>query len=761
MPDQQENQSQKESNPAPAAPKRKFPLIETFLIVNAAAVLAMMGMFMGYIPKPGDKQSKPVESRSALSKNVSENSTPKKSEPVKVGKNVSWKDAEKARTNKDFPLATEMFARLAKRARKKPADKFIADFFLLRQAQCMIQTDKQITARGLLRHISQCHSPVVRSLACYELALADFREQKFLSARKNAYRSLAALGALENPIKLNQDCQYLIAKSLTEKVRSFTQSAHVINWPAEKTFDPFIKMNRVQLRKFLTDGSETLVPSSLGPDVKITAVEEMPGRYNIASHNMSVDNIINRIATATNRNLKWNWAGEKVRNRSVDIFYRDASSQFVAEVTAGSVGLISRFNLDEMILFDPMGNSNLTDVRELLSREARSSWRLFAIRNPEDPRIPIGHLALASLTELSGDKVLASRQYQMLANRFAKSNVAPQALMRCAKIKLTQLDFSGAESDLKEMLDLYPNHAGVDHVYLMIAEVKEREKNFEQAVNIYEMLFHRNLSMQSRKIACLGAGRANYHLGKYKRASDWLARYVANLRKPNSKDYVEAYFLLGHSETARGNYSIARSAFYRGLLGKPGNKAKSKAIFEIALTHIQQEDFVQAIGVLDKLSKMKLTQQQKNRWVLIKAKVLKNIMLYEQANHLLRSAILYSDDEVFKAKLNIALAENNFAAQNFKRAKTILTANISSMPAGKDFNRASVLLAETCLKLNQPKQTISIASKLLPSVTDKNIIKKIRNLLGQSHLKLNEYDKAAVYFSGLATADKTKKGAGK
>ncbi|MCD4823823.1 MAG: hypothetical protein K8S55_04400 [Phycisphaerae bacterium] len=761
----EEKQEKSASKPAGKSPRNgQIFLLKVLLVLNMVLISLVVCVVLGLIPKPTLRASTTpppqpkgydFQQKHHAAKPVPGNLPPTANTLAAKIKPVSWRQAEEAFHGDDYTVAAEMFGQLVINHRHKPADSLVCDYFLLRQGQSLLRLGRNTEGVALLETLTHSHSPIICAVSEYELGRAELGLGKYLVARSRAYRAIGALGGLERPIPLERDCYFLIARALTEKVRSYKSNRKFVRWPDRPSGDPFKGLNKTTLRKLLAEGKGLLSPSALGPELTIRPKPRLPGRWEINALEMKVEELLNQFGHKSGRDVKWGQVNRKVRGRAVSLHFRSVSSQMLCEVAAGMTGLIGRFTLEKLLVYDPAGEGSVAKQSKLITNEAVSVWRRFFYRYPKDSRIPLGHFGLAAISEWNGLKIAAVREYQILAGRFERSPVAPEALLRCAKIKIDLLNYTGAKGDLLDMMDLYPNHPGIDDIYFLLGRVNEMAGQFDTAAQTFENLYHRNLSIKSRKLACLGAGRCHYSRQKYAMASKWLARYVAGFSEPNPNKYASAYFMLGKSEAAQGHWKVAEQAFYRGLLGNPGADIRIPTMMELARVNASQEKFIMALGVLEKLSSEKLSPAQATKKVVLTAEVFRAVGLADKARSLLRMELGAVKDPEQRGRLAVELARCHMAYGDNKSARTLLTQILPTIGAGRTLLDATTLLAEACLKCDEPAQALSLGEKVLLSNPPKDIARRVRQAMGEAYLAKKQYEKAALMFSGM-DQDKTK-----
>lgn len=750
-------------------------ILQVLLVMNMGLVLLVAGVALNLIPKPTlqasmtpmeetrQPQAAPRQIDSTPSreeKNVAQPKAEKKISPPRLthedmDKVVPWEQVERMYEAKDFDKAFTGYKTLIRYTPRHEEGQLLNDYFQLRMGQCLVRGNKNDQAREELNAVTRSMSPVIRALAWYELAKVDLADGRFLAARTKAYQSIAAISAMDRPLALEADCSFLIARVLTDKTRGFQTTEDAIHWPADQTPDPFAGIDTIQIRKLLREGVGYWSPL-FDPTLTMESVENEIGRWRVSCSQLTIENLLNQFGRKAGKDVKWIGVREQAMRRIVNFHYRSMPSQKISEVAAGMAGLIGRFTLNEIRVYDPADATSVSHQHNLLTREAISAWRLFFLRFPTDVRVPDGRFALASVSEWSGEKIDAIHEYELLARRYKRSDVAPMALLQAAKIKISMMNFAKARQDLVDLLDLYPDYPGVDKVYLMLAEVNESSNQLEEAVRTYEYLYHRNLSSSSRLAACMGAGRCHDKLKNPAEATKWFARYAALIKKPNPNDYVDAYFMMARSEASRGNYDMAVQAYRRGLAGRPPVERRIPALMELIDVHVRQENFVSAIGVLNHLRRETLTKEQECRQAVLTAQVLRALGLLEKARSVLKLQLSATDAPELHAVVGVELAQCHIDAEDYESAQQLLTEVLPLLRNEQALWLAEVLLADVCLKMDEPDQAIQIAQKVRDSTAPDELQRRAGRILGEAYLLKKEYEKAALAFSGLKNSQLSK-----
>lgn len=660
----------------------------------------------------------------------------------------AWKQAELAFADGHYARSARLFRGLSTRAQAITSERLIGEYFKLRLAQSLMKVGRAEEARPLLDYLEVCHSPILRAMTSLLRARESLLAKRYLPARTQAYRAIAALEAMERKLPLESDCMFLIARSLTELYRTYRTTEQPIVWPELSEPNPFYDLTRKQLRDLLNDGRQQVRPRTLGAKLSILPDPMNPSRWSVTCQDATVQEVLTQFAAQAGLDVQWHTPNPAALRRPMDFAFRSVSSQMFSETVAGMSGLMGRFTLDSILVYDPQAENSAQALAKLVRKEAVSSWRLFFLRFAQDGRVPTGHFALATLLAWSGENVAAVNEYSLLASRFDRSDEAPRALLCSARLKVNMMNYVGARQDLQDLLDLYPTYGQAAEVWLLLGNVNENAGKLDEALDTYRNLYHRNLSSKATKAAALACGRCYYRQKQYEQATKWFARFVATRPQPSSPDYVEAYFLLARSAAQDDKLDIAVQAFQRGLVGNPDRRIRIPALMDLTGLLIRQEQFVKALGIIEKLNAEDLWPAAACRRTELHAEILRSIGLADKARGVIRKAMGELVLPEQQQALRLELARCHWAAKDYPEARKVLAELLPSLQAGVLADKASLLLAEVCMAQNEPQQVITLLRPLCGKETPEDLRSKAKSLLGEAYLSLKQYDKAALALSG-------------
>jgi len=607
-------------------------------------------------------------------------------------------------------------------------------------------------ARGPLLQASESRSLAVRAAANYQLASLDEEEGCYLQARLRAYLAVGAGASLPWSPTFETRCDVLIARALTKKALSY-HDAEVIEWSPDPQEDVFSGLDEPGLRRLLARGATELSAAMLGPKVDRVAAQSPAERWAATCWRAPVEDFLNHFATRAGMDLRGVRAAAPIRRRPISLHFAGASMPRLCEVAAGSAGLIARFTGDQIIVYNPVDVESLEQHRDLLVGEAISAWRRFFLRTPSDKRVVEGHFAVAALHEFAGQTIDAISEYQLVAQRFARTRFAPLALLRSARLRMRLRDFVGARKDLTDLLDGYPDCHQSASAYAVLGEVAMKSGRPAEAFRIFRKLYFLDLSSSSRASAALGAGKCLYRQGKYELASKWLNTFVRKAMRSRDENLPEACLLLARSCAGAGMDKEAVSAFELALAAGIEEPQRTEARIELARTHWKLGNHARAITTLGDIDPGARTPAQNYRVLLLTTQIYRDMGLPERAGRFLTSNLSSIVGREYQAQLVVELARCYRDSGQTQLAYHALAGVFARLPAGESSGLAACELAQLCLATGKPAQAVTILQEVLGSSKASAYHSRARKLLVEAHLARQEYRSAM-----LAAPDKVTKG---
>ena len=672
---------------------------------------------------------------------------------------ASWRKAEQAYLAGDFDQAAAEYRKLLKVAQAAQGDPLLTDFFGLRLGLCYNRIGRAGDAEYLLQIVSRSTSARIRAFTNYYQALRLARQGTHLQARMTAYQALAAASSLEGHLALEADCDFLIARVLTDKCLSFHGRETIVDWTEDKPADPFAGLDDKRLREALSEG---LKPGKalLGPEITpLTPAGAVP-QWQVLCVACPLSDLVERFAARANVEVAWRFPSSVPRQRAVDLALTHVTSQRMLEIAAGSIALLARYDGQQIFLHDPQSYESTSQNRDLLTGEAMAVWRRLFLRYPSDERVYNGRYAFACLQEFGGQTLAAIQEYQLIAQRFPNSPQAPKSLLRSAELRMNMKDYAGSQNDLMALLDRYPSQGSTRQVYLALGRAASLAGLWQEAYKAYHKIYYLDQSTTTRLEASLGAGRSLYQLARHKEAADWLKRYVQHGGQPASVA-DDTFLLLARCQATLGDLADAaaicrwvleaRTAPRDAASGGPPRHVLIETCLELARIESRRERFVWVLDAIRRLEGEELSPAQQAEMHTLAARAYSGMLLHEKAIDMLRSAVRTTDDPEPRSTLQVELARCQVEAGDLTSAQQTLADVLPKLKLEATY-AVQCELADVLLRMEKPAQAVVVLQGLLKSACPAEVRGRATELLSLAYSARQEYHKAAVALLGGAEA---------
>ena len=666
---------------------------------------------------------------------------------------LSLQIADKLYLGAEYDSALVTYDKLYRRLPPTEDQQPLRDFLLLRMALCSKNTGNISQADNMFRTVSLSRLPLLRALARYHQSSTLMQRQRYLEAATKAYQTIALIEIVDyddNWVQaVQQQCTFLVAEALTRSLLSLRDADANLPaelWSGHPDIDPFMNLDQPQLKVFLASGSEKLDEALLTPKIEPTAEE---GRWSVICNGASIEELLSRFATNTRINVQWidngqgNLDEESVRRRPVYLYLTSATAQQAMTIAAGSVGLIARMNrIGKVTILDPSSYASLADHTALLADESASLWQRFLLSAENDKRAPNSHFALGLLYAQNNRPNEAIAEYKLVANRFAKAPLAPHALLQSGTLKVTLRDYAGAQQDLKQLVELYPDTELADHASLYLADATMKAGLYVEATGLYRKVYNLGLSRESQTASALGAGRCFYETQDYNSAAKWLNRYVTLTQDQNRREFHVACLLLGKTYLALENPKQAHAALKLAMKGDLSRQQYVDTVATLVKTYIQQGLYLEALNTLEGTHAWQLSQQETIELLLLRARVLRSIGLVDKAIAILGEKAQFLPSPELKGKVALELTACYRDQGQYEQARQVLSETFALVEPGPLAENIGGELARICLRVGQPTQAISVCSQLLQHATDAAARRSIQALLAEAYRGQKQYDQA-------------------
>jgi TolA-binding protein len=667
----------------------------------------------------------------------------------------SWQLAERLYNIGEYNQACYVFSKLSEKLTTNiPADEFLKDFFQLKMALCLQKTQTDENLSTLFTTALQSRSPVVRTLANYHLTFTELANKQYLNARTRIYRTLALLETLENRLSVTfeADCYFTLADALTRQILLLNNAPDTLPgqfWSDTLTIESVPQMSQDELRSFLQAAAEQLGEGAIAPRIQKRRHLGVGSQWSVICAGPPLEEMLSRFASAANLNVIWPNSDNDIRNKPVTMYLPTASEQLVTEVAAGTTGLIARFDGNNIVIRDPGFYDDLAEYKKMLTREAAAVWRRFLLKYRGDHRTPNAHYALGLVHDYGGETAAALGEYKFVSSGYPNNQLAPFALLNASKLKTNIHDYAGAREDLNEILIQYPDCKVVDQTSLYLAEATMAGGLYDDAVKMFQKVYNLDLNRESKCSAAYGLGKCFYDTQQHTEAVKWLTHAVKLTDNTADHRLRPAYFMLGKTHGAMGDYKNASGAFRNALDNSTRKTEYIEVTLELVRAEAKQQNFVVALNILESIPTSRLSQEYACEVLVAKAEILRSIDLCDTAVSLLRRKIEFIADSRIRAKLTFELAKCYVAIGDLRVARKKLTDALIDLGSGVLAQQANLLLAEVSMKLGENKQAKDVCLQLLARTGGDEIKSGAFDLLGQICTRLEQHDEAALAYAGI------------
>ena len=668
---------------------------------------------------------------------------------------------------KDYGNAYVAYNQLSQSLPETAEVELLRDFLQLKMTLCLRAAGNHDQANSLFRTLSQSHSPVVRVVANYNLSLAEVQKKQYLKARTRAYQTIAMVEAVDFDkdwaVSLQRDCHFLVAESMTRNILSLCDADTDLPsrlWSSPGEVDPFINLNEAQLRALLNSDSKQLTEGLLSPQIQKLEHQGVPPRWSVVAYGASVEELLTRFAANADLDISWvhhktpaeEPARNAVRKRPVSLYLPTATAQQAIEVAAGHVGLLAHLDEKGLVkISNPADYSSLSEHVHLLIQDTISLWRKFLLTFHNDQRIPNAHFTLGLLHAQEGQLTNAISEYKLVANQFSQTSLAPYALLNSSKLKANLHDYSGAQEDLTQLVEQYPDTEFYGQACLNLADATRKAGGLNEAERLYRKVYNLGLSLELQIASALGAGRCSYEAQDYETATKWLTQYLKLAKDRTGADFYLAYFLLGKTNLALGKPQQASLAFQYALSGPAGCLTREiyvETVSALVETQIQLEHFVDALALLEGVHPWQFSKKESIEILMLKGKVLRFMGLPDEAIAALGDIAEYLPDSQLKTRVSFELVNCYIAKGDLEFAHKKLAEILISAAPGPLAHEIALELAEVCLKLGQNSQTVFVCLQLLDSAVSARIKQKALKVLAAAYSRQKKFDDAALALFG-------------
>lgn len=669
---------------------------------------------------------------------------------------ISLQTAEGLYAAREYRKAAYVYEQLRRNlTTRTPQDEALADWLTLQMALCLQKSQEQDLMADLFARATNSRSPAVRALTHYNLAFIQNHNRSFLEARRQAYQTLALLKTIEAyiPQTVEADCYFLAAEAMTRyllQANNLGDNLPGILWSDSQPIHSLSVTNQTQLGVLLTENIKTHSKAVLSPVIEYDQHRSFGSQWSAYAIDGPLDQLLQQFASEAGINLNLSSLTSAIRQHKTNLFMELVDRNYLAEVAVGSVGMIWRFDGQTGILVDPAAFEDTDTLKTTMVQEAIAMWQRFLIRYRGDHRTPNVHYCLGQLYTIAEQSPTSLGEYKLLATQYPNNPLAPYALLGSSRIKTNLRDYTGAQTDLNELLIRYPNAQIMDEALLYLAEATMNNGSYAEAKEMFLRVYHLNVSREARRRSAFGLGKCAYSQQLYTDAVKWLDQTLTLITDKKDKLLSSTCYMLGKAYIQTGRFVEAANTLRMALDGNLANSEYVQIILELANAETRQERFWVALKILESIPESRLNQEDSVAVMIAKARLYRQIDVPSAAISLLRRKIQFIAESELRAQLSLELAECYMQNRELTPARNELNDAIQNLPTGRESQRAVLLLARIArLNLNNEQAESLCKEALKMNIYDETLQREIYDLLGMLYTEQQAYDRAALAYAGL------------
>jgi len=677
-----------------------------------------------------------------------------------LDKAVSLQTAQSLYQRQDYEKAYYVYDKLrANVTGRGLKQQCLKDWLGLQMALSLQKTNDQTLMGQFFTEALQSRSLVVRAMASYHLAFIQNRHQQFYESRNRAYQALALLKSFEKQITVTMeaDCYFIAAESLTRqvlKMNDLTAELPTASW--SDSMEPYSLpvVDQAQLSELLMAGIEQMDDAALMPKVDFFPNRKVGAQWSVLCRGVPLEQLFLGFASEADLGVSWGSEPSNQRTQPVTVYLPFVDRLYLAEVISANAGLIWQYDGQKGVIYDPASYRDFGDLKQVLVKEAISMWQRFLLRYRNDQRTPNAQFCLGRLYAIADEASMALGSYKLLTTRFEGNDLVPYALLDVAAIKIRMKDYTGARADLNELLIWYPDCMVADEALLSLAETTRISGLYQEATRFYEQIFRLNINDESRRTALLGLGRCAFESADHQTSVKWFSQAIQTISGKTDDRLGSAYLMMGRSFVELKQYKKAATAFRMALGSLLDRHEYVQVVLELVQAECGQENYLQALTILENIPEEKLNQEDSCRILIAKTKIYRAIDLPETAVTLLRRRVEFIANASLRAKLVLELAECYMLNGDLRIAWKELNEAIYDLPLGYDTQRGGYLLAKIAYQRDQydKAETLCLGT-LRTRIEDASLRTKVSELLGKINMRQRDYDNAALAFAGVSCQD--------
>ncbi len=616
--------------------------------------------------------------------------------------------------------------------------------------------DKSYRALTALCHSS---SPLIAANACYNLAVINHAKGYYLEAFRLAVAARNLVDFVQfdgiNADELKIDCKLLALNSLSHHVLSLNADDNVEYLSLiSKESDFFENLTEQQAIRAASSGISDLSTAAQNPIIKKLEDAETQNRYAILCHNLDLESLLIKLASISRCELRFEGfnGSEELKKRPVTLNCRTAELNELIESAVHSAGFLVEFEQSANALVVTVINSlsyhELSVHLDMLNRHATDSWVQFLLQSDSTNHNGLAHTTLGLLYRQNEQYSQAITEFQLVANTFPQTSLAPVALLYSAETKRTLANDISAKEDLARLIEQYPSSGLIANAYLSLAEISFETADYERATTMYKKIFLTYEDPDIKALAAYRVAQCLHSLSDYDAVLRWLKYYFDLDGVKYNTYYQKALLEMGNTNLQLRQYPEAKRAFLKALEFELPTEDYPVAVFGVTEALMKANDLAPAMGILENIKMWQLTPAQAIRAIQLKADIYYRIGLSQKAIAILAEKIDYLSDAKLRTNVILQLSDYLMETNKPQRARQLLAQCIVRVDDLEQIREVNRKLADASLMLSDYDTVISICSKLLAEELPSELRRHLQKTLAKAYESKNDYEKTALVLLG-------------
>ncbi len=613
----------------------------------------------------------------------------------------------------------------------------------------------------VLTELCRSQSPLIAANAYYNLAAVNHKSGYHLEAFRLASTAFNLIDFVQyeaiDTAELKTNCNLLALNSFSHHVLSIDNNSDTgkeLTLTSNKS-DFFEKLTEQQSLQAASSGVSGLLATAQKPIIeKIDTNNDAQGYYTVFCHNLPLESLLVKLAVLSGYDLRFEGfnGNEELKKRPVTLNSRTAPFSELVEYACNSASFLVKFeqgtDAPVATIINPQQYQELSSHLNMLNRLANNLWTRFLLQDNNSRHKDLAHVMLGQLYKQNKEYQRAIAEFQLVANTFPQTSMAPVALLYSAETKKAATGGPAGKDDLTRLIEQYPSSLLTSDAYLDLANISFETADYRRAIMMYQKIFLTYDNLDTKALAAYKVAQSYNLLSEHANALNWLSYYLGLANSKYNTYYPKALLETGKANLLLKRYAQANEAFVAAMKFDLPAEDYPVAVFGVIEGLIHLNDLAAALATLENINMWQLTPEQGIRAIQMKADVYHRIGLSQQAIAILADRIEYISDINLRTNIILQLCDYLMEGDNPRKARRLLAQCVTQLDDLQQIHAVNVKLAEACLMLSDYDRTIAICSELLAEEIPVDIRQHAQQTLAKAYEARNDYENTALVLMG-------------